>query len=493
VSRQTLLARVWISLCMAVHALPSASNAVDDGPGGMTCQYSKAAAHIAWVRPGGDWADASGRRHGDEPYASATVTRQQGPQLVEWSVTALVAKVFGSGDPVLAIYLQAMPGAADFFSREHSVAQERPLLLVQWSDGATSRHPPMADAHFSCPNHRAYGGQTTLQVGGKRTALLIFEVPMRPGHSVRSAALRMTSSRQTGTGATIGVFQGLLPGGETGPVEPGLAAGFVNDAGLEFHPAVWFVDRFDNVPHTRSWLNDKDVSRVRQLSRDPADKFEAFQGPALAVTLAAGTTQAMNSHIRLGKPGAAEPEEAFFRYYLRLGENWNPSLDGGKLPGLSGTYGRGGWGSRKSTGQNGWSARGAFMQLTERVGQASEARAIGTYVYHAGMAGNYGDTWGWNLGPTGVLQKNRWYSIEQRVRLNTPGKADGIYEAWVDGRLAYRKSDIRYRDTDVLRIESVWMNVYHGGTRPAPHEMGLYIDNLVIARSYIGPAGGRRP
>ena len=31
------------------------------------------------------------------------------------------------------------------------------------------------------------------------------------------------------------------------------------------------------------------------------------------------------------------------------------------------------------------------------------------------------------------------------------------------------------------------MNVYHGGTSPAASDMHLYIDNVVIARRYIGP------
>jgi hypothetical protein len=497
-SRQRLLAMLSASACLLAHTQPSVALQANDGPQGMTCQYVSAAARVAWERPGGDWVDKLGQRHGDEPYARASLARQKLPQSVGWDVSSLVAEVSVSGQSEIAIYLQSLPGGtgsggADFFSREHEVVQDHPVLIVQWNDDATTRHRATADAHFSCPNHRAYGSQPVIQVGGKRTAFITFEVPLRPGHTLRNAELRMISSRQTGSGATVGVFRGLLPGGETGRVERGIAASFANDVGLESHPAVWVVDRFDDMALTRAWLNDKDLPRVRQVTRDPANRFEAFQGPALAVTLEAGATQAMNSHIRPGRMGAPEPEEAYFRYYLRLGENWNPTRDGGKLPGLSGTYGRGGWGSRKSNGKNGWSARGSFLQATESVAGSNDRRAIGTYIYHAGMAGTYGDTWGWNLGPTGVLEKNRWYSIEQRVRLNTPGRADGVYEAWVDGSLAFTRSDIRYRDTDALKIESVWMNVYHGGSRPAPHEMGLYIDNLVVARTYIGPAGGQRP
>ena len=31
------------------------------------------------------------------------------------------------------------------------------------------------------------------------------------------------------------------------------------------------------------------------------------------------------------------------------------------------------------------------------------------------------------------------------------------------------------------------MNVYHGGSTPSPRDMSLYIDNVVVAKRYIGP------
>ena len=49
------------------------------------------------------------------------------------------------------------------------------------------------------------------------------------------------------------------------------------------------------------------------------------------------------------------------------------------------------------------------------------------------------------------------------------------------------KSDIRFRHVPGLKIEKIWLNVYHGGATPAPHDMSLYIDNMVVARQYIGP------
>jgi len=71
--------------------------------------------------------------------------------------------------------------------------------------------------------------------------------------------------------------------------------------------------------------------------------------------------------------------------------------------------------------------------------------------------------------------------------MNAPGENDGVLRGWVGGRLAFEKTDVRMRDTDALRIESVWLNVYLGGTWTATSEHHLYVDNVVIARRYVGP------
>ena len=70
--------------------------------------------------------------------------------------------------------------------------------------------------------------------------------------------------------------------------------------------------------------------------------------------------------------------------------------------------------------------------------------------------------------------------------MNTPGAHDGILEAWIDSVPAFDKRDVYLRDTPQIRIEKIWMNVYHGGTVKAAQDLDLYIDNVVIARRPIG-------
>ena len=188
-----------------------------------------------------------------------------------------------------------------------------------------------------------------------------------------------------------------------------------------------------------------------------------------------------------------EPEEIYFRYYLRFADDWDQTVSGGKLPGISGTYGAAGWGGRKPGGTDGWSARGTYFMSISGDNPLSGTHPIGTYCYYADQPGTYGDTWAWNTEYKGFLNKNRWYCIEQYVRMNTPGVHDGVIRAWVDGRPAFEKEDIMFRTADHLKIEQIWMNVYHGGKAVSPYDQHLYVDNVVISRQYIGPLNGVIP
>jgi len=243
---------------------------------------------------------------------------------------------------------------------------------------------------------------------------------------------------------------------------------------------VVFSCDFESETWYRAWGTSRTDERVDTVAADSARRFEPLEGKALRIRVDRGghygTSIQFNFRKRLGE----EPEEIYFRYYLRLADDWNPAR-GGKLPGIAGTYGRAGWGGRPSDGRNGWSARGLFR------GQRDGKTPIGFYCYHADMKGRYGSHWLWERDDRGRLENNRWYCVEQYARMNAPGENDGVLRGWVGGRLAFEKTDVRMRDTDALRIESVWLNVYLGGTWTATSEHHLYVDNVVIARRYVGP------
>ncbi|MAG56529.1 MAG: hypothetical protein CMJ83_09585 [Planctomycetes bacterium] len=230
---------------------------------------------------------------------------------------------------------------------------------------------------------------------------------------------------------------------------------------------------FENDDWWRSFGMKKAPARCELVAADEKRGFESTRGKALRIRVDKGGHYGASIQYKFKKQTGAEPVEAWFRYRLRFASDWNPKR-GGKLPGFSGTYGRAGWGGRPVNGKDGWSARGLFG------GQKNGRTPTGFYCYHADMKGKYGSNWTWDE-KRAALANDRWYRVDQHLRLNTPGKSDGVLEASVDGHRVFRKTDIRFRDVPTLKIEAVWINIYLGGKWTAESTHHLYIDDVVIS------------
>jgi hypothetical protein len=269
----------------------------------------------------------------------------------------------------------------------------------------------------------------------------------------------------------------LMPGtGDQGAggTEPGLAG----------RSDILFSCDFEDENWWRAWGETRPPQNTELVGGEAA--FSG-KGRSLKVSIPRGQHYGTSFAFRTRQKLGAEPEEIFFRYHLKFDPDWRNATFGGKLPGFDGTYGRAGWGGRPVNGRDGWSARGLFHS---RAG--GNSTAVGFYGYHADMRGQYGSEW--EFKPS--LEHGRWYGVEMHVRLNTPagpgeakGRNDGILRGWIDGQPAFEKTDVRFRDVDTLKIEAVWVNVYHGGATQTPQEdIRLYLDNMVIAKGPIGPA-----
>lgn len=241
---------------------------------------------------------------------------------------------------------------------------------------------------------------------------------------------------------------------------------------------VLFTCDFQRDDWFREWGERRPPQRADLVATDPERKFEPLSGKALRIKVDEGGHYGVSLTYQFKQQAGYEPDEVYFCYDLRLADDWSPAR-GGKLPGIAGTYGRAGWGGRPVNGRDGWSARGLFR------GQRDGKTPIGFYCYHMDMRGRYGSEWIWDREDRGLLENNRWHSIQQHVKLNTPGQRDGMLRGWVDGELAFERSDLRFRETDALKIETVWLNVYLGGSWTAESDHHLYVDNVVIATEPI--------
>ena len=478
-----------LAMVLCADASANADRLLSDSEDGMTCRDYVYKAHLQWRQKNGDWVDAAGAAYGDVPYATEVVKSGAG-QPTSWDVTKLAQQWLAGADPKGGIYMRHLStgtrGLLDFHSRESIDADSRPVLELAWSDGTESRLVPTADTWLSCAGYKSKGEQQFLRIGPSNPIVLVFPIDAANGKTLKKAKLLLSPVRAAPV--NVGVFRLTMPASDETKVERGLAAKYSNDRGIDKDPDVFVATGFESSNWLDGWSGLSSSSNVTLVEAGRDNGFEPLVGKALEVTIKEKTKMGLNTHYRFARHSPGEPEEAYFRYYLRLGDNWAPR-EGGKLPGLSGTYNRAGWGGRRTDGTNGWSTRGRFGVERRNAGSPIQGyTSIGTYAYHA-SSDRYGDGWRWNLGPTGLVTRNRWYCVEQYVKLNQPDQTDGEMRAWIDGQLVLEKKGVQFRKTSELKIESLWLNVYHGGLSSAPQDITLYIDNLVIARKYIGPMG----
>lgn len=64
-----------------------------------------------------------------------------------------------------------------------------------------------------------------------------------------------------------------------------------------------------------------------------------------------------------------------------------------------------------------------------------------------------------------VFKKGVWHKVVMRVKLNTPGKADGTFSATVDGREVNKEASVEYRGNDGkdTLISTMLFSTFHGG------------------------------
>jgi polysaccharide lyase-like protein/S-layer family protein len=236
-------------------------------------------------------------------------------------------------------------------------------------------------------------------------------------------------------------------------------------------PPTVLAERFDTETWNETWIDWRsgdDLTTSRQVG---------YRTDGLGVNIGPGQRRGTGAHYRID----GDVDQAWFRYYLRL-EDFVPKTSG-KFPGFAGMPSFTARGCFPSTSENpGWSARTMFTAAGEG-GAAPDQVRLGTYLYHIDQAGSCGDKLLWDAN-VATLSQNRWYCIEGRIGLNTPGANDGIVEAWVDGSLAYSRDDIQFRrieETD-LDIRTFWLNIYFGGSSVVnDRDLSLTIDELMVS------------
>lgn len=211
----------------------------------------------------------------------------------------------------------------------------------------------------------------------------------------------------------------------------------------------------------KCWQDSFGAAPVGKLSK--AYLTENWPTASFAENVNAGRTsvieESSNKFVRVllpkGEVGApdggttwrrrfSETMEATLEYKVRFEPNFEWTK-GGKIPGLTG----GNSPTGGNDASNGFSSR--YMWQTNG--------GLILYLYHARMGAKYGEAFS-----LGKLTQGKWYTLKQRIRMNTPGQQDGALQVWVDGVLKLDRSDMEWRLAGkTWKIDSLLFTAFHGG------------------------------
>jgi len=282
----------------------------------------------------------------------------------------------------------------------------------------------------------------------------------------------------------------------------GIAALYPSDADIQFHKDVLFVDGFEDYTSLRQLSKNWEYYYQKPNTRIANEAGNVFFGNrSLEFTQPQGNSEVANAVVKTISP----PQDTLFvRVYCMFetgfavtGQGHNgirissPNYPGpGHVP-------------------NGLDF---FLLSLENSSYYLENQPGFThvYVYYPEQRSKWGDHWypdgkilpfdriPGNFGAYFVSRQNfipetgRWYSYEFMVKANTPKQRNGRIAAWIDGTLIFDFQNVRIRDISTLKIGQIQLELDAQNSKVRANRK--WYDNLVVAKSYIGPMSlGARP
>ena len=270
-----------------------------------------------------------------------------------------------------------------------------------------------------------------------------------------------------------------LPKGE------GLAAKYKADAGIAAHPDVIFADDFESGEIGSKW---DDFSRKPNVLGfcDPGDPLCGKRCVRVEARLYENNGGGFTKWF--------EPaDRVFVRFYVRIDPGCDYIHHFVTLRANKGLQGGDKW---SGFGGAGLLPAGAerFSTALEPVGGDGSWAAPGVWnfysYWHEMRPSPDGKYWGnaFRPEPQEIIKKDQWICAEFMLKHNTPGKTDGEQAFWIDGVLMGHWQGINWRKTETLKANALTLESYVTERWTKNPINIVYFDNLVIARSYIGPA-----
>lgn len=496
-------------------------------PWGPTHSWAHELLGIKWANAGGDWLDADGTPQGPKPFASlAIIAPLVDGQILRWTGPGMVALVkrliLRNAGILLKTAGQQLPY---LWSREADPKYPRPTLSIQTSSGSFDLEA-IADTWLT-NNPDSYVGDPKSVIGLdyiRLPAAVRFDMSSVTG-DILDVAMEITSSYPNSeTGYSMDVFYLNMPELIIAPaavypdrIEHGIARGpdIMSDLDLANHPSVLYYTDFSSQDEAFIWAQWQDNTgweinnNIYPDGTGGAMTFSELRKYGLwAGRLPASTHHnSISTAARLVSPENLNPynakfhrklgngfDELYFRYLLLVEDNAPEFMVVGiKMPGLGGAYQFSyATGANPIPSTSRWDGRMGMSMMSK----ANRASHMILHYYGADHTIHNQGARGFrfNLFPFS-LKSDRWYCLEQRVKLNTPDgeggwNADGIFEIWVDGVKAFSINDRLTRNIANCQIcEVPFFNIYSGGAGPGTIPLGpigFRFSAITCATEYIG-------
>ena len=267
----------------------------------------------------------------------------------------------------------------------------------------------------------------------------------------------------------------------------GLASRFKGDAGIASHPDVIFADDFEDGPLGARWDEVRnDDGAVLSLANpdEPSLGSRALRVEArLAKNTGGGLTRWFESsetvHVRFYVK--FDPACDYVHHFVTL--RANRGLKGGdRWSGFGGAGEKPDGGRRFSTALEPW---GDWGKLTP-------PGVWNFYSYwHEMKASPDGKFWGNSFRPESstAIPRGQWICAEFMLKHNTPGTPDGEQAFWINGVEQGRWKGINWRTNASLMANALTLEAYVTDRWTKQETNVVWFDNLVIAKSLIGPTG----
>ncbi|MFO7906205.1 MAG: hypothetical protein R6U98_26345 [Pirellulaceae bacterium] len=303
-----------------------------------------------------------------------------------------------------------------------------------------------------------------------------------------SLALPLIDGPSTCRAQKTGEWENLAGKSEL-PSDKGLAAAFAADTEIASHKDVIFADDFERGELGAGWdsMRDKD-ERVLRLVDTRTDAQPVGQR-ALQVTATLGK----NTGGGLTKWFASN-ETLFIRFYTKFDEDCDYVHHFCTLRANKGLDGKARWSGFGGAGErpNGDERFSTALEPWGNWGRWPPPGRWNFYSYwHQMEKSPDGRYWGNGFRPAEQpnIPRDAWICAEMMLKHNTPGRSDGEQAFWIDGELRGHWRGINWRASPTLWANAFTLESYVTDRWTKNKVNVVFFDNVVIAKSYIGPAG----